>query len=141
MVKELKKAGIRFTLHVVGFDVTEEERLQLECMAKAGGGEYYTAKTAHEFRAAAQDVVRKTQEQGFLRLTALRGDTPIRAAVEVRAAGGDPVAPTRTRPAPACASGPCCCPTTSSARPGARPPSLPPTARPGGPTRPFSTPN
>ena len=91
LVKELKEAGIRFTLHVVGFDVTEEERIQLECMAKAGGGAYYTAKTAHEFRAAAQEVVRKTQEHGFLRLTALRGDKPFRAAVEVRAAGGDRV--------------------------------------------------
>ncbi|MGD8387293.1 MAG: VWA domain-containing protein, partial [Desulfobacteraceae bacterium] len=91
LVKELKDAGIRFTLHVVGFDVTEEERIQLECMAKAGGGVYYTAKTAHEFRAAAREVVRKTQEQGFLRLTALRGDKPFRAAVEVRAAGADQV--------------------------------------------------
>jgi len=92
LVRELRQAGIRFMLHVVGFDVTEEERLQLECMAEAGGGEYYTAKTAHEFRAAARKAVQKTKkEQGFLRLTALRGDEPFRAAVEVREAGGERV--------------------------------------------------
>ena len=88
LVRELKEAGIHFVMHVIGFDVTEKERVQLQCMADAGGGRYYTANSAHEFQTAAREVVReKTVEKGFLRLTALRGDTPFRAAVEVRAAG------------------------------------------------------
>ena len=36
LVRELKTAGIKFTMHVIGFDVTDEERSQLECMARAG---------------------------------------------------------------------------------------------------------
>lgn len=88
LVRELKEAGIHFVMHVIGFDVTEKEHVQLQCMADAGGGRYYTANSAHEFQTAAREVVReKTVEKGFLRLTALRGDTPFRAAVEVRAAG------------------------------------------------------
>jgi Ca-activated chloride channel family protein len=89
MVRELKEAGIRFTLHVIGFDVTEEERRQLECMASAGGGTYYTAQTAHEFRSAAREVVKAPPRKGTLRLTALRGEDPFRASMEIFPAGGD----------------------------------------------------
>jgi Ca-activated chloride channel family protein len=83
LVKELKKAGIKFTMHVIGFDVTEEEREQLECMAKAGGGEYFTAKTAQEFRVAVQKVVKESQNFGYLRVTALRNGKSITAHMEV----------------------------------------------------------
>ena len=89
LVAELKKAGIRFTLHVVGFDVTEEERQQLECMARAGGGDYFTAKTAQEFRVAAKKAVEKTRSFGHLRVTALRNGTPFNAYVEVFPQGGE----------------------------------------------------
>ncbi len=91
LVKELKEAGIKFVMHVIGFDVTENEKEQLECMAEAGGGRYYTAANAGEFMAAAREVVRKTREQGFLRLTALRGEKIFSAAVEVMAAGENQV--------------------------------------------------
>jgi hypothetical protein len=44
-VKELKQRA-DFTLHVVGFDIVgEEEALQLQCIADAGSGNYYTAAT------------------------------------------------------------------------------------------------
>ncbi len=88
-VEELKEAGIRFNMHVMGFDVTEEERLQLECMARAGGGEYFTAKTAQEFRAAAKRAVEKTQSFGHLRVIALRNGKPFNAYVEVYPQGGE----------------------------------------------------
>jgi Ca-activated chloride channel family protein len=91
LVRELKEAGLRFVLHVIGFDVTEEERRQLECMAGAGGGTYFTAKTAHEFRAAAREVVKKRPEQGFLRVSAVRSGEPFEALVEVLPAGGGDV--------------------------------------------------
>ncbi len=87
LVRELKEAGLRFVLHVIGFDVTEEERRQLECMADAGGGTYYTAQTAHAFRAAAREVVRERPKQGSLLVTALRGGEPFRAMVELFPAG------------------------------------------------------
>lgn len=89
LVKELKQAGIRFTLHVIGFDVTEEERVQLECMARAGGGEYFTAKSAQEFRVAAKKAVEKPPSFGHLRVTALRNGTPFNAYVEVYPQGGE----------------------------------------------------
>jgi len=83
LVQELKEAGLRFVLHVIGFDVTQEEREQLECMAEAGGGKYFTAKTAGEFQAAAQEVVQETKTVGFLEVMALRNDEPVPARVEV----------------------------------------------------------
>ena len=57
LVEELKAAGVNFTMHVIGFDVTEEARHQLECMARAGGGAYFTAKTAGELKVAAKKAV------------------------------------------------------------------------------------
>jgi|GEM_PF-1290775 len=87
LVRELKEAGLRFVLHVIGFDVTEAERSQLECMADAGGGTYYTAQTAHAFRAAAREVVRERPKQGALLVTALRDGEPFRAMVELFPAG------------------------------------------------------
>lgn len=47
--RELKEAGITFILHVVGFDVSEQEREQLQCIADAGGGKYYSARNADQF--------------------------------------------------------------------------------------------
>ena len=71
LVKELKDTCIKFVMHVIGFDVTEEEREQLECMAKAGGGQYYTAGNAGEFLAAAREVVEKsTPPYGIFKVSA-----------------------------------------------------------------------
>jgi Ca-activated chloride channel family protein len=89
LVKKLKKLGIKFVMHVIGFDVTEQERAQLECMAKAGGGEYFTAKTAGQFKMAAQKVVEKAQEIGYLRVTALKNGAPFRASMVVYPSGQD----------------------------------------------------
>jgi len=83
LVRELKEAGLQFVMHVIGFDVTAEEREQLECMAEAGGGRYFTAKTAGEFEAAAQEVVQETRTVGFLEVTALRNGKPVSAHVQV----------------------------------------------------------
>ena len=83
LVRELKESGLRFVMHVIGFDVTEEERKQLECMAKAGGGRYFTAKTAGDFEAAARKVVQDTRTVGFLEIMAFRNKTPVRALVEI----------------------------------------------------------
>lgn len=47
VVQQLKDTtGIKFILHVIGFDVNKEERRQLECLAEKGGGEYVPAPTA-----------------------------------------------------------------------------------------------
>ena len=83
LVKELKESGIRFVMHVIGFDVTDAERQQLECIAKAGGGTYYSAKNASEFKMAARKVVKETQTVGFLRVIALRNGKPVTAPIDV----------------------------------------------------------
>jgi len=56
LVKELKASGIKFVMHVIGFDVGEKERAQLECLAKAGGGRYFSAANAAEFQLASKKV-------------------------------------------------------------------------------------
>ncbi len=83
LVKELKAAGIRFTMYVIGFDVNEEEKTQLECIAKAGDGQYFTVKTAHEFRVAAKEAVKESQNFGYLKIAASRSGKPISARVDV----------------------------------------------------------
>ncbi|MFQ6084346.1 MAG: VWA domain-containing protein [Candidatus Aminicenantia bacterium] len=56
VVKKLKSYGIQFRMYVIGFDVTEEEKAQLSCMTKAGGGEYYPANNARQFKNAFQKI-------------------------------------------------------------------------------------
>ena len=58
LVRKLKKIGVNFVMHVIGFDVSKKEKTQLECIAQAGGGRYYTARDAGEFRVAAKKVTR-----------------------------------------------------------------------------------
>lgn len=58
-VAELEKLGIKFVLHVVGFDVGGKTEEQLKCMAKAGGGEYFPARDADKLKHALVTVVKK----------------------------------------------------------------------------------
>ncbi|BBO76641.1 hypothetical protein DSCW_40580 [Desulfosarcina widdelii] len=82
LVKDLKAAGIKFVMHVIGFDVTEEEREQLECMANAGDGRYYTAGNAGEFLAAAREVVEKsTPPYGIFKVSATKNGKPFHTFV------------------------------------------------------------
>ena len=91
LVKDLKAAGIKFVMHVIGFDVTEEEKAQLECMAQAGGGEYFTAKNAKDFQMAAKEVVKKASEKPpvSLEVTCIKDEKPIKAYVQVLTQGGE----------------------------------------------------
>ena len=50
--RTLKEKGLAFTMHVVGFDVNAEQQAQLECIAKAGGGRYFTAQNALQLKEA-----------------------------------------------------------------------------------------
>ena len=55
-VRGLKDKGIKFKMDVVGFDVKSEERKQLECIAKAGEGRYFTAKNTMQLKQALTEV-------------------------------------------------------------------------------------
>ena len=83
LVQTLKEAGVRFSLYVIGFDVTEEERQQLDCMAQAGGGRYYSAKSAQEFKVAAQQAIQESQNFGVLEVAATKSGKLFGALVEV----------------------------------------------------------
>lgn len=51
-----RKAGHNLRVHVVGFDVGEEEAAELQCIAENGGGKYFGARNAAELVAAFAEV-------------------------------------------------------------------------------------
>jgi len=60
--KELKKQGIDFVAHVIGFNVDKATDKELECIAKATGGEYFSAKNAKELNSAIKEVAKKVEK-------------------------------------------------------------------------------
>ena len=56
VVKALKKRGVKFVLHVVGFGVDDKGKAQLSCLAEAGGGKYFSAADAASLLAAMEQV-------------------------------------------------------------------------------------
>ena len=54
--------GVKFGLHVVGFDIKPEERASLAAISKAGNGQYFNAKSAVEFATAMQKVTEVVAE-------------------------------------------------------------------------------
>ncbi len=63
--RELREAGVNLKVHVVGFDVNDEEAQQLRCIAEEGGGNYWAAGDAEQLNAAFEDV-RETVEKAAL---------------------------------------------------------------------------
>ena len=49
---DLAAKGIHTKVHVVGFDIGEVERKELQCIASKGNGKYYGAKNADELKLA-----------------------------------------------------------------------------------------
>ena len=60
--KQLKKEGIDFVTHVIGFDVDRKTDEQLACIAHATGGEYFSAKNAKELNKAIKVVAKKVEK-------------------------------------------------------------------------------
>jgi Ca-activated chloride channel family protein len=59
---ELKKSGVNFTAHVIGFDVTDPmAKNQLQCIARATGGVYLDASNASGLENALGKAVEATQ--------------------------------------------------------------------------------
>lgn len=59
--KSLAQAGVNTKVHVVGFDLNEQEAQQLECVWKAGNGRYFSANTAEELKGAIAEVQQVAQ--------------------------------------------------------------------------------
>lgn len=56
-VRDARAAGVDFRLHVVGFDLGDTDTAQLQCMADAGGGRYFSATNASELASALDAAV------------------------------------------------------------------------------------
>ncbi|MEJ1996042.1 MAG: VWA domain-containing protein [Limibacillus sp.] len=52
----LRERGVNLRVHVVGFDVDEEAKAQLGCIAEKGGGAYYDAANAGELNEVLEQV-------------------------------------------------------------------------------------
>ncbi len=57
LAADAKKSGLNFVLHVIGFDVGKISVAQLECVAQAGGGQYFGAQNAAELSTALMGTV------------------------------------------------------------------------------------
>jgi len=61
-----------------------KKKQQLECIAKAGGGTYYAARNASEFRLAMAKVVSKPKFKGtVLKVIAVKQGKPFQAYVQI----------------------------------------------------------
>jgi Ca-activated chloride channel family protein len=59
---ELEQVGVDFTVHVVGFGLSEEEGKQVSCLAENTGGRYLQAKDADELSDALTQTVAAAPE-------------------------------------------------------------------------------
>ncbi len=82
-VADLEKLGIKFVLHVVGFDVGGEAEEQLKCMAKAGGGKYFPARDASKLKYALDTVVKKALSENLVVTAFDDRNEPVSAWVNV----------------------------------------------------------
>ena len=62
VAKELEKKGIDFVTHVIGFNVDKKTDKELECIADATGGEYFSAKNATALNEAMKTIVKKVEK-------------------------------------------------------------------------------
>lgn len=60
---ELEALGLDFTAHVIGFDIAEGDKAQLQCLADATGGQYFDAANANGLTQAMEDVFQATALQ------------------------------------------------------------------------------
>lgn len=105
LARTLEENGLDFTVHVVGFDVTQQERAGLQCIADETGGTFVAADNADELAGALQQVAvtdHKVEESSgtpvpstvSLKATILQGGPEIQSELDwtiTPAAGGDPV--------------------------------------------------
>ena len=85
-VKAAKASGVNFILHTVGFGLSKKESAQLQCMAKAGGGEYFQANNAEQLLRSARKAV-KSKGPGALKLTLRANGKPVNAWVKLTGNG------------------------------------------------------
>jgi len=60
--KAVHDAGVNLKIHVIGFDVKQDEAEQLQCIAKNGGGKYFSAANASELAKSFAEVKKAVVE-------------------------------------------------------------------------------
>lgn len=80
---ELEKSGIDFTVHVVGFDLKNEDTRSLQCLAENTGGKYLSADNAAELSSAIGEVVAEVGPAEPEPATRPDEPAPARLSVEV----------------------------------------------------------
>ncbi len=97
---ELEANGIDFTVHVVGFDLTDEEKEQLQCIADNTGGKFLSADNAPELHVAMEKTVQLVAEPepepepagptGMkLKAVLAEGGEPVKAMFDIKKAEQD----------------------------------------------------
>lgn len=94
VASELEAAGIDFTVHVVGFDLTDEETANLQCIADNTGGQFFEAGNAEELHQAMAvvkevvvekaDVARTIEGRWFINAFCADGTTKAKTLVKIR---------------------------------------------------------
>lgn len=93
LASELEKSGVDFTVHVVGFDLKNEDTRTLQCLADNTGGKYLSADNADELTSAIGEVVAEVNTAPPAPEVKVEPEAaPTRLKVEVYyAAGGKPL--------------------------------------------------
>lgn len=86
LVKEAKEAGVKITVHVIGFDTGKLNVSQFECIAQAGGGLYLNADDADGLGAALDQAVSAevSEYNNFISVKALSDGKLSDATITVR---------------------------------------------------------
>lgn len=84
LVKKAREQGVKITVHVVGFGIEEKDQSALECIAQAGGGQYFPANNASELAGALdQSLEEAPKNGGYLSLKATLEGQPVDVAFKV----------------------------------------------------------
>lgn len=62
VAEKLASQNLDFQIHVVGFDIAEKDRKQLECIAEKGKGKYFAANSTEGFSEAIGEAVKSSVE-------------------------------------------------------------------------------
>ena len=97
VAEELEAAGIDFTVHVVGFDLTDDETANLQCIADNTGGRFFEADDARDLHQALAevkgaviekaDVARTIEGRWFIDAFCADGATKAKTLVKIRRDG------------------------------------------------------
>jgi Mg-chelatase subunit ChlD len=87
VARKLASAGLKVTLHVVGFDLKRGEMQKLSCLTKPSGGLLLEAKNAGELGRALKKAIKRVVDRNLIVKAISSGGKPRQVHVEVFKAG------------------------------------------------------